>query len=151
MKFNFGTGAVVALLLFMGFILSFVWKATFNPKYDHTLVSENYYEEDINYQQEKNNRARATTMQEQVEINVEANGLTIVFPNEMTNDKVQGELKLLRYANKRLDVVRPIKLTANTMRLDKSQDKLALGKYNLILAWTYQGEKYLIKKEIFIK
>ena len=151
MKFNWGTGIVVAMLLFMGFILSFVWKATFNPKYDHTMVSEEYYQEDVNYQQEKDSRSRANAMQEQVEVAVTDTGLQIVFPETIDATKVKGNLQLLRYANKALDISKPLVLKQNQLHLDKVQDKLAQGKYYLSLDWTYDGENYLIKKEIFIK
>ncbi len=151
MKFNWGTGIVITMLLFMGFILSFVWKATFNPKYDHTLVSEEYYQEDIHYQKEKDKIALANAMKEQVKITVTATGLQIVFPETIDANKLKGNLQLLRYANKTLDVSKPLDLKQNQMHLDKTQDKLAQGKYYLSLDWTYNAKSYLIKKEIFIK
>ena len=46
MKFNWGTGIVIAFALFMTFILSYVFKVQSNDKYDHELVVEDYYKKE---------------------------------------------------------------------------------------------------------
>ena len=43
MKFNWGTGIVLAFIAFISFIMYFVISMNTNNKYDHDLVSENYY------------------------------------------------------------------------------------------------------------
>lgn len=55
MKLNWGTGIAITLLLFVG-LMSFMVYQTTNQRFD--LVSENYYEEELNYQDiidQKNN------------------------------------------------------------------------------------------------
>ncbi len=41
-KINWGTGIVIAMVLFIIFILSFVYKTIAVDKYEHHLVSEDY-------------------------------------------------------------------------------------------------------------
>ena len=50
MKINWGTGIILAFIGFIGFILYFVINASTDVKYRHDLVSQNYYEEELNYQ-----------------------------------------------------------------------------------------------------
>lgn len=50
-KFNWGTGIVIAMVLFMTFILTFVYKSL-TPQYTHDLVSEDYYKDELLYQKE---------------------------------------------------------------------------------------------------
>ena len=49
MKLNWGTGIAAFYLLFMVVLLSFVIKSR---SYDHSLVTTNYYEQDLKYQQQ---------------------------------------------------------------------------------------------------
>lgn len=51
-KISWPTAIIIAIASFVVFILSFVFKVTFLPKYDHHLVSEEYYNEELNYQEE---------------------------------------------------------------------------------------------------
>ena len=46
MKINWGTGIVIAIVLFMGFILFFVLSVQANHKYDNELVVEEYYKQE---------------------------------------------------------------------------------------------------------
>jgi len=150
MKFNWGTGITLALLLFMGFILSFVYKATFNPKYDHTLVSENYYEEDVNYQKEKDAKQRAKELETQVEIQQTDKGILFVFPTSFTTSNTSGTIGLMRLANKKLDVNTPLKLDDKHSQLIPAE-KLVEGRYQLKLSWLNADKTYMIRKVIDVK
>ncbi|NOQ92040.1 MAG: cytochrome C oxidase Cbb3, partial [Flavobacteriaceae bacterium] len=44
-KINWGTGIVIAMLMFMTFILTFVYKSL-TQEYTHELVSEDYYKDE---------------------------------------------------------------------------------------------------------
>ena len=61
-KINWGTGIVIAIVLFIAFILSFVYKTIFMEEYEHHLVSEDYYKDELHYQEEidKLNNAKYT-------------------------------------------------------------------------------------------
>ena len=45
MKINWGTGIVIAFIGFIAFIMYFVINMNVNDKYNHDLVTEDYYEE----------------------------------------------------------------------------------------------------------
>ncbi len=51
-KISWPTGIIISIAAFVIFILSFVYKVTFLPQYDHHLVSDDYYKDELNYQQE---------------------------------------------------------------------------------------------------
>ena len=59
-KISWPMGIIIAMTAFVIFILSFVYKVTFLPAYDHHLVSEDYYKDELHYQQEinKENKGR---------------------------------------------------------------------------------------------
>ena len=47
MKFNWGTGIVLAFIGFISFIMYFVINMNTNDKYDHDLVTEDYYKQEL--------------------------------------------------------------------------------------------------------
>ncbi|MCK5400025.1 MAG: FixH family protein, partial [Flavobacteriaceae bacterium] len=50
MKMNWGTGIVIAFIGFIAFIMFFVITMSTNKKYEHDLVTEDYYKEELEYQ-----------------------------------------------------------------------------------------------------
>ena len=47
MKLNWGTGIVIAMISFMIFILTFVYRSVVMDEYQHELVSEDYYGDEL--------------------------------------------------------------------------------------------------------
>jgi len=84
-------GIISAMALFIIFILSFVYKVTFLPEYDHHLVSEEYYKDELNYQQEIDKLNRAAALKEDILISHEKNGLMIKFPSEFDFVKIRDQ------------------------------------------------------------
>ena len=52
MKINWGTGIVLAIIAFIGFILFFVIKMSTDDRANHDLVTEEYYKAELGYQKE---------------------------------------------------------------------------------------------------
>ena len=50
MKINWGTGIVLAFIGFISFIMYFVVNMNTNKKYDHDLVTEDYYKQELEFQ-----------------------------------------------------------------------------------------------------
>ena len=50
MKLNWGAGILLAFIGFISFIMYFIITMTTNSAYDHDLVSENYYADELKYQ-----------------------------------------------------------------------------------------------------
>ena len=61
------------------FILSFVYKTLFIEKYEHHLVSEDYYKEELHYQEEIDKLNNANLLLENVVLMNENNGIKIIF------------------------------------------------------------------------
>ena len=52
MKINWGTGLVIGMVLFIGFIMYFVIQIMTDKELDYDLVVEEYYKREMVYQQE---------------------------------------------------------------------------------------------------
>ena len=51
MKLNWGTGIVIAIIGFISFIMYFVISMSTGKSYNHDLVSDKYYQKELEYQQ----------------------------------------------------------------------------------------------------
>lgn len=146
-KINWGWGIVIAMALFMAFILQYVYRVSVYDKYEHHLVADDYYKDELNYQIQIDEEKNANKLEENIKIVKTDVGLNIIFPKEFEFDKVSGKIKLMRLSNYRLDIKKEIKLKSNSfLILDK---ELASGKYKVSINWIYNNKKYLYKTSLF--
>lgn len=144
MKFNWAAGIVTAIIGFIGFILFFVVTMTTDKAYSHDLVTEQYYQEELNYQQEIEAQKNAEVFKEEIKLQRVNNGLTIHFPKNIKRE--EGKVFLYRPSNKQLDFEMPIS-NSNTYLLVPEQ-RLLDGRWNIKILWKNNNKKYLIKKEL---
>jgi nitrogen fixation protein FixH len=143
MKLNWGQSIALAMLAFMIFILSFVYKTFTNKSYDHHLVSEQYYKDEINYQQEIDAVANAMRLTENVKLVKTQKGLEIIFPTEVKG--ITGTIGFQRPSNTKLDLNLPVKLESSKVFISK--DQLVNGLYNVKIWWKGNDTQYLFKEK----
>ncbi len=145
-KISWPAGIVLALSAFIIFILSFVFKATFLPEYDHHLVSDDYYKDEMNYQQEINKLNKAAALNEDVSLTKVAEGLLVKFPVEFDPEKITGTISFQRPSNDKIDFQLPIKLTTTDYLI--LDDQLVQGIWNVKIEWTTNCITYLFKEKL---
>ena len=147
MKMNWGTGVVIAMILFMAFILSFVYKSVVMKEYQHELMSEDYYRDELHYQEEIDKINKASELEENLKIIRSENGVLIKFPEGMDSDQITGKISLLRPSNKKLDLMVDIALDGNKQLI--RDDQLVSGKYLIIIDWKNGADEYMFKDTLF--
>lgn len=147
MKVNWGTAIVIAIISFMVFILTFVYRSAVMEKYQHELVSEDYYGDELHYQEEIDKLKNASELEVDVTFVRTADGLTFRFPEGLEPEKITGTISLQRPSNKSLDLKVPIELTENDFLIP--DQNLASGKYIVVVDWKYEDSEYMFKDEIF--
>lgn len=148
MKFNWGTGIVVGMVLYMGFIITLSTKMI-GSKVD--LVDNNYYELGIEHEQhiERVKATRALSQPIDVKVNFSAQQLELTFPKEFNNQSIKGTVILFRPADKNEDVRKPLKLDSK-LQQNISLSKLSDGIWKVKLQWNSAGKDYYYEKEIVI-
>lgn len=146
-KFNWGTGIVIAMVAFMVFILSFVYKTLAVEKYEHQLVSEDYYKDELHYQQEIDKLNNAAKLPQNIVLSNSNDGITIQFPKNMDYKEISGKILFQRLSNEKLDFNEEIKLDSSSLLIPK--DKLVAGKWVVRIEWNNKGEAYLYKESWF--
>ncbi len=145
MKINWGTGIVIAFILFIGFIMFFVIKMN-TDEYDHDLVTEEYYKEELEYQKNIDKESNARKLSTNVKWEKTTEGLRIEFPAELDFKEINGKVFLYRPSNKQLDLEVPISLSNHYLLIP--DDSLLDGRWNIYVDWQYKGVDYLFKEEI---
>ncbi len=145
-KFTWPMGIVLAIVLFMAYILQFVYKAMVSPEYDHDLVATDYYQKELKYQSEIDKQKRALKLEQNVTITKDENGLIILFPKKFDSRRITGIVELIRLSDKSADMTLPIIIKDHKLLIEKS--KLVKGKYKIIVDWEVDGQSYMLKKEI---
>ncbi len=145
-KISWPTGIILALSAFIIFIMSFVYKAVFVPGYDHHLVSDDYYKDEMNYQQEIDKLNKAAALKEDITLTKVAEGLLIKFPTEFEPEKIAGTISFQRPSNDKIDFQLPIKLTSTDFLI--SDDNLVQGIWNVKIEWSFNSNTYLFKEKL---
>ena len=146
MKLNWGTGIVLAFIGFITFIMYFIVTMNMDDKYDHDLVTEDYYAEELKYQNDINKLNNAKRLSKNVIYKKTEYGLTIVFPSNIDYKKITGKLFLYRPSNKQLDFETTISLSNSHLLIPDS--RLVDGRWNIKVDWQYNGNSYLFKESI---
>ena len=146
MKINWGTAIVIAFVGFISFILFFVVRMSMDDHANHDLVIEEYYKAELGYQKEIDAETNASDDSVILKITKTANGLVVEFPENLDFKKVNGNVSLYRPSNKHLDFDLDLNLSnAHLLIPDK---RLLDGRWDIKVAWEYDGEVYLHKERI---
>lgn len=146
MKINWGTGIVIAIGLFMGFILFFVITMMTDSTYDHDLVIEDYYKQEIGFQDELDARNNAAQLEKKVRIEQNPEGVRIVFPKEYVQQLTEGKVMFYRVNQKKLDFDKSLSFTENSMLIPA--DEIVSGRWDVSVYWNMNGKDYTVKENI---
>jgi nitrogen fixation protein FixH len=148
-KIGWGTSIVIAIALFMSFILYFVIKVQSDSKYDNELVVEEYYKKDAMYGEDYIKMQNAADLTEKPTVIQTADSVEIKFPALFKPAAVQGKVSFYRPSNKKLDFQVPISLSKPSLLIPKLN--LVGGRWDILIDWEYQSKSYKMKETIYIK
>ncbi len=149
MKFrlNWGTGIVIAMLSFMIFILSFVYKSLAMDEYQHELVSEDYYKDELHYQEEIDKLNNSHSLEQDIVLTNSKEGVLVSFPKNIVQESIVGSIYFQRLSNEKLDFTEQIKLSGHQQMIPV--EKLVSGKWIVKIDWETGQDKYLFKESLF--
>ena len=142
---NWGFKILIAYLIFVGGILYLVVRAS-GEKFD--LVEPDYYQAELNYQKRIDQQKRAASLSAPPEISLSKAGIiTIVFPLEMKDDKIKGELFLYAPSDEKKDFKQRFECTDSLLM--KFPKKLS-GFYHIKLEWETEGKTYFHQESLML-
>ena len=146
-RINWGTGILIGIIVFV--VISITMTIIFMTQ-DVNLVSDNYYEKSLSYQDEIDKQSRTKSLDEQVKINFNGEIIDILFPSTYLDKNISGEIYFYRPSNPSLDFKMPLELNeeGNQLILAKNFEK---GFWRLKLSWTMDGSGYFNERAITIE
>lgn len=140
---NWGKGILIAMIAFMSFIVILV-VGFFTHRVD--LESEDYYAQEVAYEQEINHLNNANALGESATISVQDGHVVVKLSEQYVYSDV--ELMLKRPDNSEDDMVYKID---NTHTFIVPADALRNGKYMVELSYVADDKNCLQKDEIYLK
>ncbi len=147
MKINWGTGIVIAFAIFISFILFMVITMSTDKKYNHDLVTPDYYQKELAYQDEINAEENANKLSSKVKVEKTSQGILLTFPEELKDKNLKGTVSLYRPSNKKLDF--NLSLNVSNAQMLIPENRLLEGRWDIIINWEDEGKKYMFKDKIF--
>lgn len=148
-KFHWGHGIMLFLGIFIVFIMSCVYMTLFVSDFDHVLVSEEYYKDEISYQKEIDKMNNAAKLKENVNLVTTDQGIEVVFPSFFDPKKITGFVDLQRSNDDKLDLNKEIKLDSLTLLIPDNQ--LKKGVYTVKVVWEYDKIPYQLNEKFTYK
>jgi nitrogen fixation protein FixH len=138
---------VLAFVLFIGFILTLVYK-TFGVKDD--LVAEDYYNQEIAYQTTIDQKSNVTQDSSNVTYKINDTGITLdFFSKDNKSTQVKGTALFLRPSDAAMDIKLPFESSNGSTELSK--EKLSAGLYIMKVQWNQNGTEYFKEEQIYIQ
>ncbi len=145
MHFNWGYKILFVYLLFVAGIMYLVFQSS-NQKID--LVTEDYYEQEIKYQERIEQMKRANELSENVVVDVGEGVIDIIFPSEFNGWKVTGNATLYYPANDKMDLSAMVRTDDAKFRMSIPGDRT--GVHILKLNWESGGVTYYSELQLFL-
>jgi len=145
MKISWGTGIVIAIVVFMVITVATV---IFMMNQDVDLVSEDYYEKGIKYQQQIDKENRSQNLKENVKMEWTGNMFEISFPEEYDSQSITGEILFYRPSDSKKDFKLPLSLTDRNQVIPVSG--LQKGLWRVQLNWSLNNKDNYYSETSFI-
>ena len=148
-KLNWGWSILLVYTTFVMVFIFFFYKS-FNEAASNDLVVEDYYQKELVYGEVIAKKKNADTMRVQVKILNDDKGISVVFPNYISDNDVTGTITLYKPDNKELDKKISFKLQQQQQNISKNE-LVSSGNWTIFLDWKVQNIPYYIEKKIYIK
>lgn len=146
MKFNWGTGILIFLMLFLSAAAVFIF---FAMRQDVNLVHEDYYEQGVDYSAKMDVDARSAIYKDAIKTNTEDESLVVDFEPSLALSIDSGSVLLFRPSNSSLDFNMPFGKMESSLKIPRSN--LVTGRYILKLSWYSKGLLYEIDETVYIE
>ncbi len=145
MKFSWGTGILIFLIMFLTACGIFI---VFAVSQKNSLVHKNYYERGADYSRQMEINKRSVKYQKTIYFQDKAQQISISFPDNFSEDLKTGEILFFRPSDISKDLKVEMKPIKNIQLVDKIN--LIKGRYLVKFSWQSDAE-YYIEKELFVK
>lgn len=129
------------------FIGGIMYMVMLSGKQKIDLVTEDYYEQEIKYQERIDQAGRSAALSEKLLVALKGNSLEIRFPSEFAGKSISGKALLYYPADVKKDFTSDISTTDTRFRLEIPEH--GSGLHILKLSWESGGITYYNEEQVF--
>ena len=144
MILNWGHGLAIALAIFAAIMITFLVNSFTT---DHELVTENYYQEELAFQDQITKRQNAKRDGKTFKVSKGEKEVVFSFQLEDTAFK-NGSLNLLRPSDSKLDKEFPLALNKNAEMVVPFEE-FEKGSYIISANWQIDTTSYFVKQKFY--
>ena len=139
------------LFLYTGFVLFVLVLVILAYRQDVALVTDDYYQKELKYQEEIDRLRNARSLKEPLSIEYKPTEKRVyfIFPAAQTG-KITGEIQFMRPSDPRKDVNFEVRLREDLVQVI-STGGMQKGYWKLKIYWEQSGVKYLEEKDIILQ
>jgi hypothetical protein len=146
MKFNWGTGILLFLILFLAACAVFI---TFAMRQDVNLVHKDYYEKGVDYTEQMDVNARSLPFKNDFTVTNENDFLVVNITESLSAKIDSGKVLMFRPSDSKQDIWFALK--ANSSKVNLPKENLVSGRYILKIYWYSNGLKYEIDQAVNVE
>lgn len=144
MRISWGYKILALYLSFVAGILFLVFKAS---KENYDLVTKNYYEAELKYQEVIDRKANTARLSGPVRIENSKTKIRVEFPADFNDKAIKGDAYLYCPSDARKDIRRPI--DSKDLAFEWILPGTPSGLYELKLSWVSDGVEYYKEEKVF--
>lgn len=146
MKFTWGTGILIFLIVFLGACAVFI---VFASRQQVNLVHKDYYEKGVDYSQQMKVDARSKPFARSINTSISNNTFVVKLADTLAEKIDSGSILMFRPSDKTKDITMAVAAGMKQFEFDKSE--LINGRYILKFTWYTNGIKYEIDKPVNVQ
>ena len=137
------------VLLYCGFILMILTLVFFTLHQDIQLVSDDYYEQELKYQDRIDASKNSQDLRQVISFDAHNGQVIISYPKDFAAKKLEGNILFLRPSDSSLDIKTSIQLNDSAQQTVIFK-KFKKGLYKAQLTWTLNNKQYYVEESIFM-
>lgn len=146
MKWNWGTGIFIVIVIFVGLCVAFIIYA---QRQHWSMVEEDYYPKELRHEEKLVKMRHADALTEMLQVKIEQQNLEVKFPVDFQGKALTGNIIIYRPSDETLDVMLQVAAdSALTQVIPLS--RLTKGRYVVKIDWSCEGKDYYKELDIFI-
>ncbi len=146
MKFNWGHGIFIFLILFLS-VMGFVVYESFRQ--NNSLVEAEYYPKGLEYQKQIDRIANADSLKGKISLKEQGENIVISYPEAFKNARLSGTLYFYRPSDDAGDQL--VNIVCDSSLLQKvPAKKLMSGKYIVKMNWKMGGKEFYQEEVLMI-
>lgn len=145
-KFNWGTGIVIAFIIMIGGMITLVSIAL---RQDYDLVESDYYQKSVEYQKHIDQVKNTDALAEKVKFDQATDSLHLNFPRLTAVENYSGEIHFYSPVEANRDETLKLKLDAGYNQA-VSLKSLKNGRYTVKIDWTANKKAYYQEQDIIV-